>query len=192
MYNEIECTLSQFADITKLCGAVDMPQGRDDIQRDLDRLQWWALANLIKVNQAKCKVLHLGWGNPRHKYRLGGEWLESSPEEKDLGVLVDELAICTGSQESQPHPALHQKKCGQQVKGGDSAPLLCSHETPPGVLRPALEYSTQERHGPIVVHPEEGHEDDHRAGPCEDSLRELGLFSLEERRLWGDLIEAHL
>ncbi|PKU44874.1 rna-directed dna polymerase from mobile element jockey- hypothetical protein [Limosa lapponica baueri] len=84
----IEYTLSKFANDIMLCGTANTLQGRDAIQRDVARLERWAHVNLMKFNWAKCKVQHLGHGNPRHKYWSGREWIESSPE--DLGVLVGE------------------------------------------------------------------------------------------------------
>lgn len=59
-----ECTLSKPADNTKLGGIAEPPDGCAAIQKDLNKLEKWVKRNLMKFNQLKCKVLHLGRTNP--------------------------------------------------------------------------------------------------------------------------------
>jgi len=136
----------------------------------------------------------MGWGNPKNKYRLHGEWIESSPEEKDLGVLVDKKLSMTW-QYALRRPTVSwatSKAAWPAGRGRGFCPSAPLGETPPGVLHPALEPSAQERHGPVRMSPEKATKMtrglEHLS--CEERLRELGLFSLEKRRLQGDLIAA--
>ena len=78
-----ESTLSNFANDTKLSNAVNTLEGREAIQRDLDRLEKLTHVNLMSFNKAKCKMSHLGWGNPRYLYKQGEELLDSIPVEKE-------------------------------------------------------------------------------------------------------------
>ena len=65
MDSRTECSCSIFADHIKLSN-VDMLEGRDVIQRDLDRLDKWSHASFVMLDMVKCKVLHPGLGNPKH------------------------------------------------------------------------------------------------------------------------------
>lgn len=49
---------------------IDTLEERDVTQRDLIRLERWAGANLMDLNRAKLKVMHIDWSNLKGKYSL--------------------------------------------------------------------------------------------------------------------------
>ena len=93
-------------------------RGGDAIQRDVDGLKRWVCANLMKLNKVKCQ----GQGNFKHGHRLGHEWTESSPVEKDLQVAeILNMNLHHLLAKIQMYSGLHPEPCGQQIKGGRSS-----------------------------------------------------------------------
>ena len=141
--------------------------------------------------------MHLGKNNPTYQYRLWSDLLESSAEERDLGVLVDSRVTMSH------HCALEAKKVNSILRHTRRGVVSRLREVLiplySALVRLHLEYCVQfwapqfkkdrellERVQCRATEMMKGAE--HL--PYKEKLRELGLFSLK-RRLRGDLIEVY-
>ncbi|GAB0175353.1 hypothetical protein GRJ2_000000500 [Grus japonensis] len=95
----------------------------------------------MKFNKAKCKVLHVGWGNPKHGYRLGDEWIESSPAENDLRISVDEKLNMGQQCALTAQKANHILGCIKRSVANRSREVILPLYL--ALMRPHLEYSIQ-------------------------------------------------
>ena len=148
----------------------------------------------MKYSKGKRRDVYLGKNNTRYQYRLRTDPLESSAGRRDLGVLVDSRV--TISQ--------HCKKANGtlgcirwSVVSRSKKVLLPLYSA---LVRPHLQYYVQFWAPPFKKDRELLERVQRRATkmmkglehlPYQERPRELGLFSLEERRLRGGLINVY-
>jgi len=152
----------------------------------------------MTFNRTKCWILDLGWSNTSHKYKLGDEWLETSPAERGLGVLVDSRI------HMRQQCALASKRAIQILGCIKNSITSCPKEVIiplySALVRPHLECCEQfwapqlkkdvnvleciQRRASNLVKELEGMS-------CEEELRALGLSGLEKRRLRGNLVTPY-
>ena len=191
----LKSSMKMFADDSKLYGPANTVEDADVIQEDLNVLNDWCNTWMVKFNPSKCHVLHYGKKNKNFLYHLNGELLQHVKEEKDLGVIIsDDLK-----------PA---KDINENIKKANKMIGIIKHtftymdkymflKLYKSYVRPHLEYCQQVSNPWLQKDIDALEKVQRRATklvpgladlPYEDRLKALDLYSLESRRLRGDMI----
>ncbi|TRZ19420.1 hypothetical protein HGM15179_007688 [Zosterops borbonicus] len=183
-------TLRKPANNTKLCGWLICLRNGMPSRGTRTRLRSGHMGT--SSNEAKCKILNLGWDNPWYQYRLRDEGIRSRINYRRTWrswLLEGQPCPSNMCLQSRTYPWLHQEHHGQQAKGDQP---VCS-STP---LRPHLEcciqlWSPQHTTDMDLLEQVQRRATKMISGleqpPYEERLKELAFFSLEKRRIWKDL-----
>ena len=204
---EIISPLSLFADDSKVFSRIvadknkkkgQAENGNVLLQKDLNSIASWAKKWKMEFNVDKCKIMHLGNQNIKHTYTMDGSSLATTNEEKDLGVLIDDKLGFDKHIRSIVKKA--NRMLGLIKIGFSCLDKEIFMNLYPVLVRPLLEYCVQvwspykrkyinllegvQRRATKLV-PEL------RELQYEERLKKLGLTTLEERRVRGDMIETY-
>lgn len=199
--NDIESgilsTLSKFADDCKITRKVNNNEEANEVQMDLNTLEQWAEKWQMAFHPDKCKVMHIGHKNNKHKYYINGKEIQVVNEEKDLGVVISE------DLKPKKHIAKIVKKANRLL-GMIRRTITCKNI--PNIMnlyktlvRPILDYGaavwSPHQKGDIVKLEKVQRRatkmiSEIRNLPYTERLKKCKLMSLESRRRRYDLIET--
>lgn len=189
--------IRKFADDTKVGQVLDEPQAHTALQNCLDRLCVWTDTWGMSFNVKKCKVIHVGPGNPCHGYTMNGNLLDASSEEKDVGVLITDTLKQSRQCEKAAQTAnrvLSQICRSFQYRNRHTFVRLYKQH-----VRPHLEFATPAWNPWLATDKETLERVQKRAvrmvsglqnRTYEARLKELGLTTLEARRERADMIQT--
>ena len=198
--NWVKNSIKMFADDTKIWTKIASLEDADSLQQDLDRLVQWSAKWLLEFNPSKCKLMQIGHKLPTRCTMKDGNnvtELEITEKEKDLGVYI------TRDLKSQEQCVQSAKKAQSVLgmvkwhfKSVDKDDFNVLYKT---YVRPHLEYCVQVWSPHFKKDIECLETIQRRATKLvkrlkrksyEERLKSLGLYSLQQRRLRGDLIET--
>ena len=189
---------SSGADDTKLGQVVNDTTGIQRLQNCLDYLEDWASCWGMAFNVSKCKILHMGKNNMSHKYRIGGVEVPNHQEERDIGVIIhDSLKPSRQCAESarKANAVLGQLTRSFHYRDRHIFKRLYVQQ-----VRPLLEFCTPAWSPWTAVDKEVIEKVQKRftnmvsglnGRTYRDKLDELGLLTLENRRLQLDLVQVY-
>ena len=146
--------LSLYADNTKFGMVVEQDEDQTKFQGVIDRLYDWSQEWKLLFNLGKCKIMHVGRANKHYNYAMGGTPLETTGEEKDVGVYItDDLKP---SRQCAEVVKRANRALGQLTRGLSYIPLLQPCPPPTRVCSTGLEPVSQRRRGSLGGSAEEG------------------------------------
>ena len=197
MGNAISSNISKFADDTKIYRDIKSDSDSSLLQSDPDKLVLWASEWQMTFNAKKYKVLHFGKNNKKCDYELNGTALDGVSVQKDLGIDVsDDLKSARHIDEIVLKSNRILVMISRNIESKTKDIIIPLYTA---LVRPHLEYCVQawnphyvkdiiklervQRRAVRMIK-------DLRGIGYKEKLKELGLFSLERRRIRGDMIEV--